>query len=189
MRTCMDGWRTNNHYFWSLVFMLLFTLERFVAVYRVTKKGSQDRCKHDTTTDTFEQQSLLWAISRLIDMFFCCPLVPTCHFNPAKWNYEIVADCKMRFSCVFPQCRALSPLLKPVNRDEVPASQTVCQFCLPMCHQLGWIWLTVYPRTGGNTLFKHPAFTCTSSALSLCELGEAPASSNRTHPPSKTLEH
>ncbi len=53
----------------------------------------------------------------------------------------------MHFGGVFPQCRTLPPLLNPVNRDEVPASQTVRQFCPPMCHQLGWTWLTVHPRT------------------------------------------
>lgn len=96
---------------------------------------------------------VIWAlsssrvISSLIVTFVCRPLVLTCCFYPTKPNYEIVADCKMHFGGVFPQCRTLPPLLEPVNRDEFPASQTVCQFCPPMCHQLGWTWLPVHPRT------------------------------------------
>lgn len=54
----VHAWRTNNHYFWSPVLMLLFTVERFVAVYRAAKNGSQDKRTHDTTTASFVRQSL-----------------------------------------------------------------------------------------------------------------------------------
>lgn len=41
---------------------------------------------------------------------------------------------------------SLSLSLNPVNTDEAAASQTVCQRCPPMRHQLGWTWES-HPRT------------------------------------------
>lgn len=147
----VHAWRTNNHYFWSPVLILLFTIEWFVAVWL--------KMEHWTSACMTQRLPLLCAGQcdastspiqgnlSLIVTFACRPLVLTCCFYSTKPNYEIVADCKMHFSGVFPQCCTLPPSLNPANRDEVPASQTVRQLCPPMCHQLGWTWLTVHPRT------------------------------------------
>lgn len=52
-------------------------------------------------------------ISSLIVTFVCRPLVLTCCFYRTKPNYEIVADCKMHLSGVFPQCRTLLSRSEP----------------------------------------------------------------------------
>lgn len=117
-----------------------------------------NRCLFCTAVIVIAAWASSRVISSLIVTFVYRPLVLTCCFCPTKPNYEIVADCKMHFSSVFPQCRTLPPSLEPVNRDEFPASQTICQFCPPMCHQLGWTWLLVHPRTDpGGSLMQRPS--------------------------------
>lgn len=109
----------------------------------------------DTTAGSFVRAVIVlgaWASSRVISSLIVTFAWPsTCadmlFSAPPKPNYKIVADCKMHFSGVFPQMpHPLSLSLNPVNTDEAAASQTVCQRCPPMRHQLGWTWES-HPRT------------------------------------------
>lgn len=122
---------------------------------RAAKNGARGECMRDTTAGSFVRAVIVlgaWASSRVISSLIVTFAWPsTCadmlFSAPPKPNYKIVADCKMHFSGVFPQMpHPLSPSLNPVNTDEAAASQTVCQRCPPMRHQLGWTWES-HPRT------------------------------------------
>lgn len=45
----VHAWRANNHYFWSPVLILLFTIERLVAA----KNGARDECVRGTAAASF----------------------------------------------------------------------------------------------------------------------------------------
>lgn len=72
-------WRANNHYFWSPVLILLFTIERFVAVQLKTEHVWHKRCLFSVHTHIHVSSR---AIFSLIVTLVGCPLVPTCRFYP-----------------------------------------------------------------------------------------------------------
>lgn len=116
-------------------------------------------------------------MSSRIVTFLCCLLVLTRCFYPSETNYEIVADCKMHLGGVFPQCRALPPSVSlcPVNRDGVPASQTVL-----LCHHhVPPTWLCMINSPSQN---KPRGVSCATSDHLHAQAPLCPRANGAQHP-------